>query len=91
MKELKMSSDPRPNGEAAPEEERFELEEEQAVGLRDLYNAKKRWVEVGQQIDAQIEIAHRMIGISGREILRGELAEEDPSLIIKSSANGAII
>ena len=86
-----MSSEPKPNGHAPEDEERFDLEEEQAIGLRDLYNAKQRWVEVGQQIDAQIEIAHRMIGISGREIVRGELVEDDPYLIIKSSSNGAII
>lgn len=86
-----MSSEQKINGELLDVEERFELETEQAVGLRDLYNAKKRWVEVGQQIDAQIDVAHRMIGIGGREIIRGELADDDPYLIIKTSSNSAII
>jgi hypothetical protein len=86
-----MSSEPKPNGHAPDDGERFDLEAEQAIGLRDLYNSKKRWIEVGQQIDAQIEIAHRMIGIAGCEVVEGDLADDDPYLIIKSSSNGAII
>jgi hypothetical protein len=86
-----MSSEQKINGELLDVEERFELKGEQAVGLRDLFNAKKRCVEDGQQIDAQIDIALRMIGIGGREIIRGELADDDPYLIIKSSSNGVII
>ena len=64
---------------------------EQAVSLRTLFQAKKERLDGLQSIDASIELAYQMLGIEGREIVSGELGDENPHLMIKEvEPNGAI-
>ena len=72
-------------------DERIPLTLEQAISLRSLFQAKKDRIEGLQNIDASIELAYQMLGIEGREIVAGELGDENPHLMVKAvEPNGAI-
>ena len=78
------------NGELIMDE-RIPLTLEQAISLRSLFQAKKDRIEGLQNIDASIELAYQMLGIEGREIVAGELGDENPHLMVKAvEPSGAI-
>jgi len=78
------------NGELIMDE-RVPLTLEQAVSLRNLFQAKKERIDGVQNIDASIELAYQMLGIQGREIIAGELGDDNPHLMLKAAeTNGAI-
>jgi len=53
----------------------------QAEGLRALYGARK-------ELESRIAFAEQMVGVEGREIIGGDLGDENPHLILKAM-NGA--
>ena len=57
-------------------DDRLQLNAQQAVNLRELYIARK-------QISEKIAFAEDMLGIQGREIVGGDLGEENPHLMLK--------
>ena len=71
-------------------DERVPLTLEQAVSLRTLFQAKKERLDGLQNIDASIELAYQMLGIQGREIVAGELGDENPHIMLKAQTNGEI-
>ena len=71
-------------------DDRVPLTLEQAVSLRELFQAKKERLDHLQSIDASIELAYKMLGIQGREIVAGELGDENPHIMLKPQTNGAI-
>jgi len=63
-------------------DDRVPLNLEQAVSLRNLYQARK-------EIEERIVFAEQMLGINGREIVGGHLGDENPHLMLKPELNGA--
>ena len=63
-------------------DDRITLNAQQAEGLRSLYAARK-------EIENRIAFAEQMVGVQGREIVNGDLGDENPHLILKSLTNGA--
>ena len=55
----------------------------QAEGLRSLYAARK-------EIEARIAFAEQMVGVEGREIVGGDLGDENPHLTLKPATNGVV-
>ena len=62
-------------------DERIVLNATQAEGLRALYGARK-------ELESRIAFAEQMVGVQGREIIGGDLGDENPHLILKAM-NGA--
>tara|TARA_R110000737_G_scaffold269299_1_gene276624 strand:+ start:389 stop:637 length:249 start_codon:yes stop_codon:yes gene_type:complete len=62
-------------------DERIVLNATQAEGLRALYGARK-------ELESRIAFAEQMVGVEGREIIGGDLGDENPHLILKAM-NGA--
>ena len=62
-------------------DERIVLNATQAEGLRALYGARK-------DLESRIAFAEQMVGVQGREIIGGDLGDENPHLILKAM-NGA--
>jgi hypothetical protein len=63
-------------------DERIVLNAQQAEGLRSLYGARK-------EIETRIAFAEQMVGVQGREIVSGDLGDENPHLMLKPMTNGA--
>ena len=63
-------------------DERIVLNATQAEGLRALYGARK-------ELESRIAFAEQMVGVQGREIIGGDLGDENPHLILKPTTNGA--
>jgi hypothetical protein len=63
-------------------DERIVLNATQAEGLRALYGARK-------ELESRIAFAEQMVGVQGREIIGGDLGDENPHLILKPMTNGA--
>ena len=72
-------------------DERLPLTLEQAISLRSLFQAKKERLDGVQNIDASIELAYQMLGIQGREIVAGELGDDDPHLMVKAAQTNGVI
>jgi hypothetical protein len=62
-------------------DDRITLNAQQAEGLRSLYAARK-------ELEMRIAFAEQMVGIEGREIVGGDLGDENPHLTLKPLANG---
>jgi len=71
-------------------DDRVPLTLEQAVTLRELFQAKKERLDHLEQIDASIGLAYQMLGMTGREIAGGELGDDNPHIMLKPQTNGAI-
>jgi hypothetical protein len=65
-------------------DERIPLTVEQAFALRTLFQAKKERIELLQDVDARINLAYQMLGVEGREIVAGELGDDNPHLMLKA-------
>lgn len=78
------------NGELIMDE-RVPLTIEQAVSLRTLFQAKRERIDGLQNIDASIELAYQMLGIEGREIIAGELGDDNPHLMLKAAQTNGVI
>jgi len=63
-------------------DDRIVLNAEQAEGLRALYGARK-------ELENRIAFAEQMVGVQGREIVGGDLGDENPHLTLKPLTNGA--
>jgi hypothetical protein len=63
-------------------DERIVLNATQAEGLRALYGARK-------ELESRIAFAEQMVGVQGREIVGGDLGDENPHLMLKPMTNGA--
>ena len=63
-------------------DERIVLNGTQAEGLRALYGARK-------ELESRIAFAEQMVGVQGREIIGGDLGDENPHLMLKPMTNGA--
>ena len=63
-------------------DERIVLNATQAEGLRALYGARK-------ELESRIAFAEQMVGVQGREIIGGDLGDENPHLMLKPMTNGA--
>ena len=63
-------------------DDRIVLNAQQAEGLRSLYAARK-------EIENRIVFAEQMVGVQGREIVNGDLGDENPYLMLRPLANGA--
>ena len=65
-------------------DDRLPLNLEQAISLRSLYQARK-------EIEERINFAEQMLGVGGREIVGGDLSDENPHLMLKPEINGAVL
>jgi len=63
-------------------DDRIVLNAQQAEGLRSLYAARK-------EIENRIAFAEQMVGVQGREIVNGDLGDENPYLMLRPLPNGA--
>jgi len=63
-------------------DDRIALTPQQAEGLRALYGARK-------ELESRIAFAEQMVGIEGREIVNGDLGDENPYLMLRPLPNGA--
>ena len=89
-KELKMSSDEKSNGHLIGVEQRFDLQLEQAVELRELFSTQKQIVEAHQENERRIRSALTLLGLMDRDIISADLGDVEPHLIHRSQPNGPI-
>jgi len=55
----------------------------QAIQLRGLYQARK-------EVEEKIHFGEQMLGVGDREIVSGDLGDENPHLVLRPRANGII-
>ena len=81
-----MSPDEKSNGHLVGVEQRFDLQLEQAIELRELFGAQKQIAEAQQDNERRIRSAMNMLGLGDRDLISGDLGDDKPHLVHRAAS-----